>query len=387
MFESADYLQVRKPLLSAQTLPPHCYTAEAFFQKEISSIFRSSWHFVCRTDQLKQKGDYLLVDTLVGSALVCRDGEGNINGFINACRHRGTRLKNEAGHCRHFVCPYHGWSFGLDGHLVAAPEMNAVQNFCKNDYGLLPVRLETWGGFVFINFDNRGPELMHWLGNLPDYMNGHQPEAMRCTKTLEFTIESNWKILIENAVEAYHTGIVHRDSLGSQRSSAVDASGEWDALFVHSDIDKSIATLPGEAQRMPFISSLGEDAKSGTWFTVIYPCTQIVFSQDCIWWLDFKPLSVGRTHLTLGGCFPQSTISLEQFDKLAEPYYQRWSTATKEDNAIAEAQYKGLLSLAKMNEGEVGDSTAKQNLSGRFSPREHCVHALDNWVLDRVIGD
>ncbi len=365
------YSAVRKPLLEASTLPGHCYVSGGFFKKEKQHIFSRCWHFVGRVDEISKAGEFLIVDTVAGSAIVCRDSGNRVHGFINSCRHRGTRLKDLNGRCVTFVCPYHAWSYSHEGQLVAAPGMDA-SNFNKEDFALHSVRLECWGGFIFINFDAAAPKLEEWLGDLPTVMRGHNPETLVCTKRLEFSIKANWKFLIENALEAYHTGTVHQETLGAQRSESIEAKGQWNALYVLNDDHKSIATLPGETQTFPFIPTLKGKSKNGTWFTVIYPCTQIVFSQDCVWWLDFKPISVNQTRLTIGGCFPAETVALDSFESGAAAYYYRWKTATEEDNAIAENQQRG---------HEAGVHT-----QGRFASTEHCVHALDNWVLNQLTG-
>lgn len=371
MFDPAHYQKTRLPLLEAETLPGHCYTSELFFRRECERIFSSAWHFAGREDEIPNPGDFLLVDTLVGSALVFRGTSGIIKAFANACRHRGTRLKDQSGRCHSIVCPYHGWVYQTDGSLRTASGMEQVKNFNLEAFNLKEFRLQSFGGFLFVNFTDHGPSLDDWLGDMPETFAGHKLNQLKCVKRFEFKIEANWKFLIGNALEAYHTGTVHKKTLGPQTSAAVHCSGNWNALFVYGTEDKSIATLPGVSKGLPFIEGLSGKAITGTWFSVIYPCTQIVFSQDCVWWLDFKPIGVDQTQLTLGACFPQSTIDLPGFEERAEPYFHRWRAATPEDNAIAEAQQAGY---------QKGSATA-----GRYAASEHCVYGLDNWVLDRVL--
>lgn len=371
MFKAEQYDSVRRPLPLAETLPSHCYTSPKFFRREVNNIFSKSWHFVGRVDEVAESGQFMVLDTIVGSALICRDGQANLNAFLNSCRHRGTRLKQREGRCANIVCPYHSWSYTLNGELRAAPGMEGVENFSKEDYGLRQVRLEQWGGFIFVNFCQNAPSLNEWLGNFKTIMSGHQPEQLQCIRRMEFEINANWKFLVENALEAYHTGTVHRATLGAQKSEPIQTEGQWDALFVLGDPDKSISTLPGATQALPFISSLDKKSRKGTWFSVIYPCTQIVFSPDCVWWLDIQPIETDRSKLTVGVCFPETTIKLPDFDRLVEPYYDRWLTATPEDNKIAEEQQRG------HHSGLLPP--------GRYALSEHCVHRLNNWILDRVL--
>ncbi len=371
MFDPTDYTNVRLPLDQAETLPSHCYTSPEFFSREVDRLFGHAWHFAGRADELSQPGDTRCIDTVAGSCIVVRGNDGTLRSFINACRHRGTRLVDSDDPCRNFICPYHSWTYALDGSLRGAPGMDGVKGFRTDDFALQPVRLEQWGGFVFVQFERDAPDLVDWLGDLPEQMAGHDPATMRTTRSVSFQIQSNWKFLIENALEAYHTGTVHRATLGAQDSSSTPTAGNWDALYVPSEPDKTLATLPGETDGFPFIPTLQGAASRGTFFTVIYPCTQIVFAQDCIWWLDFKPLDVTNTQLTLGSSFPADVVAAESFEEKVKAYYARWDNATPEDNAIAEAQHRGHASGLK--------------LPGRYALTEHCVHKLNNWVLDRVL--
>jgi choline monooxygenase len=366
-----QYSSTRLPLESASTLPPHCYTSEVFFAREKETIFDQCWHFVGRRSEFNTPGAYKSIDTIAGSALVICSESGSPKAYINSCSHRGTRLKNHGGHCRQIICPYHSWVFDLDGHLKRAHGMHGVKNFDKDNYNLTPVRLEEYGGFVFINFSSGAICLETWIGDLPRQMASHTPEKLQKVQwNASFRVNANWKFLIENALEAYHTGTVHKESLGSQDSEAIQSQGNWDALFVPNEGDKSIGTLPGETQQMPFLPNLSSRGRTGTWFTVVYPCTQIVFSQDCVWWLDIKPLSVSQSQVEMSALFPKDAISHPDFTQHVQAYYDRWETATKEDNVIAEAQQNG--------------NSAGSDRAGRYSLREHCVHKLNNWVLEQV---
>ena len=191
---------------------------------------------------------------------------------------------------------------------------------------------------------------------------------MRLVGKLDFEINSNWKLLAENSLEAYHTGSVHRETLGAQESSPVDARGNWTGLLVEDE--HSVATLSGEASSLPNIDGLGQEALAGAFFTLLYPSTQFVFAQDCIWWLAFTPLAVDRTHLSIGACFPASTCELEGFEEKLKPYFVRWQRATAEDNAICEQQQLG---------------QGSQRSPGRYAASEFAVHAFDNWVIDQVL--
>lgn len=367
-FETEYYREQRKPLLEASTLPPHCYTSEAFYRREIERVFLSHWQFVGRTEQLSREGDYFCYDGPGGSVILIRDSEGRIHARANSCRHRGARLLDGEGRCKRIVCPYHSWSYALDGALLGAPGMQEVPGFDKAEFPLLEVAVDTWDGFIFIHYGVDPQPLAEYLGNLAQSFAAHRCADMRLVGRLEFEIAANWKLLAENALEAYHTGSVHRDTLGQQASSPVETQGNWTGLLVEDEA--SVATMPGDDKPFAHIEGLGETGQAGACFTLVYPSTQFVFAQDCAWWLAFEPQAVDRTRLTIGACFPQETIARRDFDDKVRAYFKRWRLATAEDNAICEAQQRG---------------QSFERRPGRYAPDEFAVHAFDNWVLDRVL--
>jgi phenylpropionate dioxygenase-like ring-hydroxylating dioxygenase large terminal subunit len=122
MFDPAHYAATRRPLLEAETLPPWCYTSEAFYQREIDRIFRKVWNFVGHVSQVATPGDYFTLTFAGIPVIILRDQAGDLRAFANTCRHRGSALLEGSGNCRAIVCPYHSWTYGLDGSLRAAPE-------------------------------------------------------------------------------------------------------------------------------------------------------------------------------------------------------------------------------------------------------------------------
>lgn len=368
LFDPARYAAVRRPLLQASTLPPDCYTDPDFFRRERERAFLHHWQFVGREEQAAEAGDYFCHDGPNGPVILLRGKDGRLRAFANSCRHRGSRLLSGSGRCKRVVCPYHSWTYQLDGSLAGAPGMDAVSQFERADYPLLQLSLASWEGFVFVHYQASPAPLGEQLGNLPDNFATHRPADMRHVGSLEFEIAANWKLLAENALEAYHTGSVHRDTLGQQQSRPVAARGGWTGLLVEDE--HSVATLPGDAKPFPHVDGISSAAAAGTWFTLVYPSTQLVFAQDCLWWLAFQPLAVERTKLTLGACFPQTTIALPGFEEQLAHYFKRWRLATAEDNAICEAQQQG------------------QRIArppGRFAADEFAPHAFANWVLDQVL--
>ncbi len=359
--------KVLAPLLEAEALPGWCYGSERFFAWELAEIHRKNWLFAGRAEELPAAGDYRAIDTAGGPVILLRDGDGSLRAFANCCRHRGSLLVTGSGRVTAIRCPYHAWSYRLDGTLLAAPGMERSIGFAPEAHGLAPVRLESWQGFVFLNFAPEAPDLLTALGDLPAKLACYRFDEMLCSWRAEIECRCNWKLLVENALEAYHTGIVHRSTVGAQREAVVATEGDWLCLQVLSET--SVAVL-GEPAPFPAIPGLTPEARRGTYFTMILPTTQFACAQDCMWWLAMRPLGPERTMLSLGGCFPRTTAMRSDFAAGAQRYYERWQRVAHEDVAMLERQQAGLASPLYR--------------PGRLSWRDALVHEVHRWLAARV---
>ena len=320
-----------KPLLEASALPASCYTSDRFFDAEMTQIHRRNWFFVGLTSEFASPGEYRAIETVGGPVIVLRDRQG-LRAFANCCRHRGSLLLEGSGKIRSIACPYHAWTYALDGTLIAAPDL-----------------------------------LTH-LGDLPEQLGCYRFDEMVSTWRHDIECRCNWKLLVENSLESYHTGLVHARTVGAQTSISPATKGDWATLQVLSDT--SIAVMMRDKPPFPEIAGLSEAAKRGTYFTLILPTTQFACAQDCMWWLAMRPVAADRTVLSLGGCFPRSTAVLPDFATDAALYYERWISVAAEDVGILEKQQRGLGSMLYR--------------PGRLSWRDDLVQAVHNWVIARM---
>jgi len=297
LFNPEIYSGLRKPLLEASTLPAWCYSSEDFYQREIGQIFPGNWQFAGHISQLADPSQYICHEGIGGSVVVMRTQDHGIKAFANSCRHRGSRLLSDRGSCKSIVCPYHSWVYQTDGKLIRTPGMEEVVGFNKDEFPLLELALETLGGFIFVHYQTPDSSLKDYLGNLAAMLETHRSTEMQFVHSIDFDINSNWKLLAENALEAYHTGTVHRKTLGQQEFCPIDRTANWTGLLVKDE--HSVATMPGDSKPFPHIKGLDNEASRGTYFTLLFPSTQLVFAQDCMWWLALKPEAVDRTRLTL----------------------------------------------------------------------------------------
>lgn len=374
LFDPKTYEAVRRPLLEAETLPPECYTSEAFYQREVETIFMKVWNFIGRVDYIPNPGDYYTVDFVRVPLIVVRGEDGEVRAFVNSCRHRGAKIAAGEGHAKALKCPYHGWVFGLQGDLLACAGMKATKNFDPKDYPLLPVKTATWGGFIFVNFDPDCGSLEDYLGDIRDKLASYRFEDMVTTRKSVYEVDCNWKIYVENAMEAFHVPHVHRASINRQRGSkrndrTFDATeGNW--VVMHKEHEGSRAVLVGQ-QGFPRIPTLAGKAALGTQYPLIFPSTMLGCTIDCMWWLEIHPLGPTRMRLIVGQCFPREIAARPDFEAIAANYYKRWDMTTQEDIDISVLQQEGV--------------STPFSVPGRLSEHEPLIHAIDNWVLDHVL--
>ena len=329
------------PLARAQSMPSVLYTSPEIFALEREALFLKHWFFLCRSEQLPNPGDYRTFDTPGGSIVLIRGQDMNLRAFANYCRHRGSLLLKGQGNIGgRVMCPYHAWSYFSDGRLYGCPDMSDAEGFDRRENGLVALHLDQWAGFVFANFAADTKPLLDHLGDLPQRMASHQLDQMRCVWSVTLEPHCNWKLILENAMETYHTGTVHRDTVGAQTQRDIATQGDWLCMQVMSR--RSIGTLNANIPPLPMIKGLDADAREGTYFTVIHPTVQFAVAQDCMWWLNVTPVSESRSLLEIGGCFPQSSLGLPGFDENRRLYEHRWEAVGREDMGILADQQKAL---------------------------------------------
>jgi choline monooxygenase len=372
LFNPALYDAVRRPLLDAEGLPPACYTDAAFHRAELERVFYRGWHMIGRLDQIAQPGDYLTAAIGDVRLIAVRGRDGVARGFVNACRHRGTPLIEGSGNCAAFRCPYHSWTYALDGSLKGAAGMEQTRDFDKAALGLLPLRLEQWGGFLFAAVDPATRPLESWLGELPDRLAHYGFEDMVATRVVRYTVACNWKLWVENFMEGYHIATVHRSTISKQpvvNMPEEPGGGEFVSIY---ERHEGTRALLGDDAGFPPIESLTGDSAAGSRFILIYPATMLAIAIDTAWSLVCDPLGPESTRVTVTSCFPRQRVARPDFAALAANYYKRLDITLPEDNEICALQQTGLRSpLCR---------------AGRFSHKEKIVHAFDNWILDRMVG-
>uniref|UniRef100_UPI0037532D6D aromatic ring-hydroxylating oxygenase subunit alpha n=1 Tax=Sphingomonas sp. TaxID=28214 RepID=UPI0037532D6D len=231
----------------AMTIDKARYFDPAFHAAEVETIWRRCWQMACREEEVPDPGDVLVYDVAGLSILVVRGDDGQVRAFHNSCLHRGTQLQ-PAGACSHVSqlrCPYHGWTYGLDGRLKDAPCRWDFPQIAVGEPGLAPVQADTWGGFVFINPDPGAGPLCDYLGVLPNHFSSWPLEQRRIGAHVAKVIACNWKVGLEAFLEGYHVAEVHPQAL----AFTGDVNGQLDVW--EPNVSRMIATLATASPRLP----------------------------------------------------------------------------------------------------------------------------------------
>jgi choline monooxygenase len=194
-----------------RTLPFDWYSDPAVARLERERIFRRSWQYAGRADQVAGPGSFFTCEAGDVPIVVLRDRDGGLRAFVNVCRHRGSLVCEGEGRRETLQCPYHAWTYDLDGSLRAAPRSDREPGFDKTELGLVPVSVAAWGPFVFVNPDAEAAPLAEILGELPDLLAGAGLDlgSLRFLRRSRSQYEANWKVCCENFLECYHCQVAH----------------------------------------------------------------------------------------------------------------------------------------------------------------------------------
>ena len=205
-----DY-DARAPLEEAWTPPASWYVDPRVYELERRTVF-SGWQMVGRLDQVRSPGDYLTAEVAGEPLLVVRGRDGVLRGFFNVCRHHAAAVCTEAqGSAAALRCPYHGWTYSLEGELKGTPDFDGVQGFDRARNGLVPVTLDTWETFIFVRIDEGGPSLADFLGSLAGQIRPLGIDRLRFHERRTYAFGSNWKVFVDNYLDGgYHVPFLHK---------------------------------------------------------------------------------------------------------------------------------------------------------------------------------
>ncbi|MGH9554249.1 MAG: aromatic ring-hydroxylating oxygenase subunit alpha [Terriglobales bacterium] len=344
----------RAPLAEASTIPAPFYTDPRIAELERRTVFSRTWQMVGRLDQVAKPGEYITATVAEEPIVFVRGDDSALRAFYNVCRHHAAAVMTEPQGCaQHLRCPYHGWTYGLDGTLKGAPEFNDVRNFDRSQNGLVPVRVETWEKFVFVNLDPAAAPLADFLG--PALAGRFTPlglEKLHFVERRVFPLNCNWKVFVDNYLDGgYHVPHLHK---------GLNSVLEYTDYKIECEDRYCLQSSP--------VVSGGEQAtaavrKGYAYYFWQYPNLMLNWYEG---YLDTNlalPLGVDRCQVIFDFYFADVSLQAAEYNRKSIEVSQR---VQDEDHAICESVQRGLHSRA-YNAGR---------LSVRREAGEHLFHRL-----------
>lgn len=334
--------------VSATTLEGQYYTSDAVFARERADIFARSWCCVTREEKLARPGDFIVVDIAEESLIVTRDRGGSVRAFFNVCRHRGTRIcEATAGHFSASIqCPYHAWTYGLDGTLVAARNMQNVPGFSRADYPLREAAVATFDGFVFVNLDAHADPFAHAYAAVLERFARWDIAGLRTVREVRYDLACNWKLIFQNYSECYHCPLVHPqlDKLSPSDSGRNDLT-EGPVLGGFSELRHagSSLTTSGLTTRPP-VGTVGGDDVNRVYYYTIFPTMLLSLHPDYVMVHYITPLAPARTRVVCAWLFDPSVAARAGFDPSDAVDF--WDLTNRQDWHVSELTQRGVASRA-----------------------------------------
>jgi len=327
-----------------RTLPTHYYTSPSILQDEQDHIFYKRWVCVGRAEQIPHTGDYFVQAIGDESLIMTRDRHGQPRAFYNLCRHRGTQICEAASGKFHntIQCPYHAWTYGLDGRLIGAPNMQEVAGFDKDEYPLYAARLETWQGFLFVNLDPHAEPLAQALAPLDGKFDNWNLPDLRSARRITYDVQANWKLLVENYNECYHCPLVHPAlaALSPYESGDNDLT-EGPYLGGFMLINHDSMTMTGRSCRPPLGAISGEDLRRVYYYS-LFPNLLLSLHPDYVMFHTLWPQSPTRTLIVCEWLFDPATMAQPDFDPTDAVEF--WDMTNQQDWHICEQSQIGMRS-------------------------------------------
>jgi len=356
-------------LLSAQTLPGRYFTSPEIFSEEREKIFLQRWLCVGREAQIARPGQYFLQQIGSESVIVLRDRSGQVRAYYNVCRHRGTRLCEEhRGQLSETIqCPYHAWTYSLDGRLIGAPSADTIEGFDKADWPLHPVASASWEGFLFINLADDPEPFEEAYAPVLSRFSRFNLATLAAYRRIDYELTCNWKFVVQNYSECYHCPLVHPALV----KLSPPTSGENDLyrgpfLGGYMDIVDSSESLTVSGRSCGvMVGDLPADDLKRVYYYSLFPNLLLSLHPDYVMYHTLWPKAPGQTLVTCEWLFHPDTLKNPAFNP--DDGVEFWDMTNRQDWHVCELSYAGVQS--------------KSYTPGPYSRREGLSAAFDQEVL------
>ena len=327
------------PFERARAMPTEVYTEQSFVDAELEQIFRKDWYCVGRADALSKPGDYVSCELADQPIVVLRDRDGDLRAMSNVCLHRMSTLLQGRGNTKTIVCPYHAWTYNLDGRLRGAPAMTLNEGFCKDQYALPQVRCEEWLGWVFVCLDPDAEPVSSQLSEVAQMIEGYNMANYSEAFYEEHVWDTNWKVLAENFMESYHLPVCHAGTIGglSRLEDMICPPGH-EAFNYHTILKDETLRI---AMAHPDNERLEGEERRTTYLLAIYPSLMITLTPGYFWYLSLHPKGPGQVHIRFGGGMSNDFASDEDAQDNFKELKTLLDEVNVEDRGCTEKVYHG----------------------------------------------
>ena len=358
----------------ARTLPREYYTSPGILADERERIHARLWNCVGRASAFAAPGQYQTRDIAGESLIVVRDRGGELRAFFNVCRHRGTRLCGAANGTlsETIQCPYHAWTYALDGRLIGAPHMNEVPGFDKADHGLHQAAVAEWEGFVFVNVSDDPKPFDEWIAPMRNRLGRFGLSKLEVGHRVRYEVKANWKLVFQNYSECLHCPMIHPElsavlpyTSGNNDLTAGPFLGGYMEIREPNDS----ATMSGRACGMPLSGALAGDDLRRAYYYTLMPNMALSIHPDYANYYLLTPVAVDRTIVETEWMFNSANQGDPSFNP--RDAIEFWDVTNRQDWDICERSQLGVQS--------------RKYAPGLYSPRESMPAAWDAEYL-RLMG-
>jgi phenylpropionate dioxygenase-like ring-hydroxylating dioxygenase large terminal subunit len=351
-------------------MPPAVYKDKDFLALELRNIFARDWVSLGRASAIPNPGDYLTFELAGQPIFVMRGSDGALRAMSNVCLHRMSTLLEGTGNRKLIACPYHGWTYNLDGTLRGAPAMTLNQEFDRSCYRLHQLRCEEWLGWIMVTLNPAAPPVARSLaeveGLIADYGMGNYVESFRETHVWD----TNWKILAENFMESYHLPVCHAGTIGglSRLDEMVCPPGR-PAFNYHTILKDDSLKI---ALAHPSNTRMQGDRRRTTFLLAIYPSLLITLTPGYFWYLSLHPKGVGQVHIIFGGGMAPEFAHSEEAQQHFAELKSLLDDVNVEDRGCTERVFRGV--------------SADSARAGHLSHLERPNFDFAQWIAEKVGG-
>ncbi len=319
--------------------PQSAYTDPAVLQAELKQVFAQDWVMVGRAGQIPNEGDYFTAMVGMKPVIIMRQMDGAITAMGNFCLHRYARLLDGTGNSKRIVCPYHHWTYQMSGELIGVPDRKGFEKAEISDRKLVQLSCEVAFGFVFVALQPGLPSVAERLGPLGDLTGRFGMDTYEDRHVVHEEVwEGNWKLLIENFIESYHTTYTHPRSIGPTNPTHLAEFGPWGdpgfAIHSNSYRDEDIPPIHNPA--------LTDEEAKRFYVISLFPNGLAAMDANFIWWMALEPLGVGRTNARWGLSYsPHAMAGMEDPEAYCDTIREVIETATEEDKEMVERVQSG----------------------------------------------